>query len=88
MLRPHHILPLFLIGTASLVLSGCAKPRPDPRLDAPLVRVATIGNAGARSALAHPIVGALRFAGEATAPTGYGCIEGAWQSGVDAAMPA
>jgi RND family efflux transporter MFP subunit len=46
MLRLDHTRSFLLIGAASLALSGCSKQSADPRLDAPLVRVATIGNAG------------------------------------------
>ena len=49
---------------------------------------ATVGNAGARGLVAQPIGGTLRFAGEATAPPGFGCVEGAWESGAAAARAA
>jgi len=49
---------------------------------------ATVGNAGARSALARHVDGTLWFAGEATAPPGFGCVEGAWESGAAAARAA
>jgi NADPH-dependent 2,4-dienoyl-CoA reductase/sulfur reductase-like enzyme len=46
------------------------------------VSYATVGNAGAREVLGRPVDNTLRFAGEATAPAGLGCVEGAWASAV------
>jgi monoamine oxidase len=49
---------------------------------------ATVGNASARTALAAPLARTLWFAGEATAQPGFGCVEGAWESGAAAARAA
>jgi len=46
MLRLDHTRSLLLFSAVSLALSGCAKPPADPRVDAPLVRVATVGATG------------------------------------------
>jgi monoamine oxidase len=47
---------------------------------------ATVGNAGARAALAAPLKRTLWFAGEATAPPGHAPVDGAWHAGTQAAL--
>jgi len=44
--RLHDTRPFLIVGALALTLSACAKPPADPRVGAPLVRVATVGATG------------------------------------------